>query len=606
MRMDPTDQHNSYSSAICRACMTSGSSEVLVSLGASLDGDASISSVIEELIGVEMREDDGLPGQICGRCVHELRRLSAYIKKVRETDRTLREIYEGIKSEANWTRSELDEVLEQEERLELDSNLGVEEEYLEYEEDVSCKGEPPENTTEQREAESNEQHETKLEVEVNNSSEVEFIGFDHGDEQSEDRREIFYEEQEGSDMLNVDDDIQELDGDDTLDKQEQQTFKILLRKQEDFLCCACYHFFPSEEALMEHCEMHNQKTRSNLMKPHVCDICYRRYTTARALNSHREQSLTGKIYECKRCRARFINRKRRREHAHNHPQTEVIQSSVIAPIRLQPNYRKGKICCAQACGISFPTDELLIAHAHEAHRMNKFEAALPENINKPFECPVCFKRFFNKNALRQHQKRKYKKSIQQCSICGLRLPGPTALATHERMHRDEKPYPCQICDKAFASGALLKAHSVVHSTDKPFVCSVCGAGFQRKATLKNHELLHSGQLPFQCDLCPKAFRVKPRLELHMRSHTGVRPYKCRYCDKTFADHSNRQRHEMGHTGVKPYKCAQCEKTFITKRLLSEHETTHHPTSMIYTCQECPATFCHKASLNKHMSVLHVD
>ncbi|XP_058813035.1 zinc finger protein 25-like [Topomyia yanbarensis] len=535
-------------STMCRACMTNGSeSHTLTSLASSLEDDVSIASVIDELTAVQIQEHDGLPELICASCVEELKRFVEFIKMVRQTDRLLRQIFKSNIIEVKV--EDEDSAPNSRHKLEmLQVEAVVEEEYLEN--DL--------NWTEDR-------VDDELETSPDNCSEQEFIGFDDIEEQAE--SPLGQNEVERSVKIDLNEDVSE-----ELDEVEQKTFKILARNEGDFLCCFCFQIFSTEEKLIIHCERH--KTSVNLTKSNVCQVCFRRYKTPHGLELHRRHSGATKIFECVRCLTRFVDAKRRRQHAHNHPRKEVLQSSVFTPIVLLPDYRKGRICCAQACGLSFPTDELLIAHAHEAHRMNKYEASLPEKRKKPLECLICFKRFDNRNALRLHQVRKYKKSPQQCSICGCGVRGGAALAAHERNHRNEKPFQCELCPKRFTSAALLKAHSIVHSNDRQFVCSVCGMAFQRKVNLQNHELIHLGQLPYPCELCKKSFRVKYRLEQHKRSHTGVRPYPCRYCDKSFADHSNRQRHEMSHTGIKPYKCSNCEKTFITKRLRSEHEATH--------------------------------
>ncbi|XP_065078525.1 oocyte zinc finger protein XlCOF6-like [Ochlerotatus camptorhynchus] len=593
------------SSGMCRTCMQSGSpSDALLPLSADLEEDAPIVSVICELTAIQIDPDDGLPEGICGGCVEEMKRFVAFIKKVRISDRKLRQMFKSagasgteaalvkIKIENNFCKEELvvDDKLE-----EVLEEVVVEEEYLDLDDGVEWK-------LEQRSED--EPTQSTFEVTAETSSEVEFIGFDEAEEEpsaeaipdlttrgTKRKRKPYRSKDEPGIDYSV------------LDEIEQETYTTMELSENDHLCCACYQVFETAEELKDHCEEHNKKTRLNIMKPNVCEICFRRYTNSQGLDMHRKQSQkTTKIYECIRCKARFINSKTRRQHAHNHPQTEVIQSSVIAPIRIQANYRSGRICCAQGCGEAFRTDEELIEHAHEAHRLNKFAANLPEYQDKPFECPVCFKRFYAQKTLMKHQKRKYKNPFRQCSICGAKVHSAVALAAHERMHIGEKPFQCSTCDKFFVSAALLKAHSIVHRKDKPFICPVCGRGFQRKATLQKHELIHAGVLAFECEVCAKPFRTKPRLELHMRSHTGVKPYPCRYCDKSFADHSNRQRHEMGHTGIKPYKCSQCDKTFITKRLQAEHETTNHAIATVYTCNQCLESFTNRASLNKHIAL----
>ncbi|XP_062540301.1 zinc finger protein ZFP2-like [Armigeres subalbatus] len=600
---------DSSTSGICRVCMLSDTAESLLSIDAELEPGAPIVDVIGELTSIQIRLKDGLPEEICPECVDELKHFIEFIRKVRRSDRKLRRMFKakadssGDKSGAsddlkvkveieNWNCKE--ELMVEDATEEVLEEVIVEEEYLEIEEDTVWKIEQFTAEEPNRSAEMGEEN-----------SELEFVGFDDMEPQpkvvvpdlttrKQKRKRIYHRYNRNPEDYSV------------LDEMEQKMFTTLELDEGDFLCCACYKIFPTEDELKDHCEEHSKKSRLNIMRPHICDICFKRYTTAQGLALHVKQSRNArKVYECIRCKSRFLNSKTRREHAHNHPQKEVMQSVVIAPIRIQPSHRKGRICCAQGCNESFPTDEELIEHAVEAHRLNRVAATLPEYQNRPFECPVCYKRFYDQTSMISHQKRKYKTPLRQCSICGAKVHGAVALASHERMHTGIKPFPCDSCSKTFASTALLKAHSLVHRKDKLFICLVCGKGFNRKATLQKHELIHSNLSVFECEVCAKPFRTKPRLELHMRTHTGFKPYQCRYCDKAFADHSNRQRHEMGHTGIKPHKCSQCDKTFITKRLQAEHERSNHSIATVYTCTTCPEWFTNRASLNAHKA-MHED
>ncbi|XP_055523701.1 zinc finger protein 892-like [Wyeomyia smithii] len=565
----------SHGSNLCRTCMANiDDPDSSISLVAHLEDDSAVGDVISELTAVQVQEHTDLPGQICASCLEELKRFIQFIRKVRETDRTLRQ---RLREEIVEVKEETVEIGEEElyqdiETLDFETEM-IDEKYSAAEV----------NYVEWNEIQPEKSHAATYEVSIvdesleassmDNKSELEFIGFEDSavkDDVSGNMDEEPVVLDQSIDTDNKDPSLKKALDD--LDEVERKLFRVIVRTKGDFICCACFQIFKTEAALKAHCECH--KSRMSFHKSHSCPVCYRRYTTPRAVETHRKQARASKIYECTRCRVRLIDPKRRRQHAHNHPTRELLNSSVLTPIRLQPNYRRGHICCAQACGLAFPSDELLIAHAHEAHKVNKYGASLPGKKEKPFECKVCFKRFRNRGGLRMHQKRKYKETGQQCSICGLNLPTTATLEAHERKHRDEKPFRCEECFKCFSSPAFVKAHMLVHSNDKPFVCSFCEMAFQRKAALLNHELIHTGALPFPCELCSKAFRVKPRLEQHMRTHTGVRPYPCRYCEKSFADHSNRQRHEMGHTGIKPHKCSYCEKTFITRRLRGEHERTH--------------------------------
>ncbi|XP_055586215.1 gastrula zinc finger protein XlCGF26.1-like [Uranotaenia lowii] len=621
---------------ICRTCMV-GDAASFVSLSSSLEEDAPIANVVEELTAIQMDLKIGLPDRVCQKCVQQLRQFVAFIKKVRHSDRTLRrQLKSGLGPkpvqavELIASASTSEDVKQQPVDLKEEYTLAeetevhiLEEEYLEFEDDFTMKEEDP------------EEEEKELDFDVmfdgqneGGESDTEFIGFDNdsGNNDSKSLEQTKKQKRRTKAEIEQDniDDKAQLKHDE-LDEIELETFRIVERTADELVCCGCYQVFSTEEELKEHSAVHASKTSKNSSRPYVCTTCYRRYTNVNGLQIHIKQTKTMKIYECVRCNQKIINPKTRRNHAHNHPQRKVLQSSVLAPIRLQPDYRQGYICCAQACGLAFKTDEDLLEHAHSAHRVNKFNLELPENQDKPFACPVCFKCFTNQDSLRKHQKRVYKSDKLQCTICGLKFITSVALANHETKHRSERAFKCPECPKAFATKGDLKAHSISHQTDRPYVCSVCGAGFQRKGSLINHERIHSDQKAFQCQYCPKAFKIKYALQLHTRTHTGERPYHCNYCEKSFADHTNRQRHEMSHTGIKPHKCRFCEKTFITRRLRAEHERSNHgqsspspkkegqiihqqstPDVEIMECSVCGIPFTNLKSLQKHLQQQHME
>uniref|UniRef100_A0A8D8MRI4 Zinc finger protein 454 n=1 Tax=Culex pipiens TaxID=7175 RepID=A0A8D8MRI4_CULPI len=581
--------------AVCRACMAN--TDTLLSVASPLDADESspITDVIEELTAIQVRTGDGLPESVCERCVQELRRFVEFIRQVRLTDRSLRQLFKASRTGSESKKQPLLEI----QKVELDEENGVEE-YLEYEEVIW------------KDDEKDHHEELIFELKMESGSDVEFQGFEESLEETKSVERV-------SNMRPVTGRGKPLSGKrkkkstkpngsaeagcaEEMDDTEREMFQVLERQEGQLMCCGCYQVFDTEEEMAEHSAGHASKATINVQKKFVCPTCARRYTSSVALEAHRKHKKATKIYECIRCRARIVDPKRRYQHAHNHPEREVIQSEYLEPIRVMPRYGpETRICCATGCRKVFENETDMIAHAHEEHSTNKIEYDLPAHRDKPHECPVCFKRFLTYQSLLFHQKRRYRRvgSLRQCSLCGKHLTSAQQLASHERMHQNLRPFECQLCSKGFASAAYLKAHMLSHSTAKPFVCATCGTGFQRKGSLQKHEVIHMDQLPFQCQHCPKAFRLKARLDLHMRTHTGERPYSCRYCEKTFADHTNRHRHEMGHTGIKPYKCTYCDKTFITRRLQNDHESAVHAAVIIFTCNVCMATFNNKKLFREH-------
>ncbi|XP_053695481.1 zinc finger protein ZFP2-like [Sabethes cyaneus] len=594
---------------ICRICMANATGG-LVPIFSKLE-DAFIANIIVECTAVQILEDDGLPTAICQPCIGDLKRMISFIKRARDSDRKLRKIFleTSTKTDGEQTAGETTNwesnvqtlaVFADEIKAEVDSD----EDQTAFKDDGPSGQEEVANGSDWKSDGSSDAKPAKKRGRKARKNRYRESDDDSNyDSDSLVKRMKKTKKRGRKAACKVEDDDDNYDKEDVLDDKELATYKIVVVGKNQLICCACLQVFDSQTDLQAHGEKnHVKKRRVNTSKTNICEICFRRYSTSAALRTHlRRVAEATKIYNCNKCTARFIDQSRRRQHAHHHPRDkEIVPSKVIvAPIPVVVQEEYGRICCAQACYQSFETEELLIAHAHTAHKMNKVEQSLDENRDKPIECPVCFKRFYDEISLQRHQQRNYKPLSHQCSVCGLKVRGGEALATHERSHRNEKPFECEVCHKNFTSKGSLKAHMMVHSGEKPFVCSTCGWSFRRKRNLQVHVLSHTNNQPFQCEICQKAFKSKVHLQYHMRTHTGEKPYPCRFCEKAFADHTNRQRHEMSHTGIKPYKCCYCDKTFIRKRFQVDHESSHTGVKP-YRCEMCNRTFSQKTALRRHL------
>ncbi|XP_055597774.1 zinc finger protein 260-like [Uranotaenia lowii] len=600
------------STDICRVCMDGDfegteyedSERKLIPIFSKLE-DVFIANIVAECTAIEIEEDDGLPAVICRGCVDDLKYFIAFIRKARETDHKLRKIFKAESDRKDEDQS-IGEVEQLDEEV-WDSSaeaFGVMVEVKAEEEEVE---EFEEGTIVATELDRDDEEDFEA-VQDNDSDYVEPAATvkrkrrgrprkrpkdsDDSDDSDSPRKAKVSQTKRGPGrprkILN--------NSDDEFDDIEKTTFEVINILKGKHLCCSCLQIFDCKEQLAEHGEeVHSKKRAVNLSKTNLCLFCHRRYSTPYALKQHIYRTKTAKrVYTCSKCPARFIDKVRRRKHAHDHPREREINSSKgIVQEEL------GHICCAQACYMAFQTEDMLIAHAHSAHKINKVEQSLDENRDKPFECQVCFKRFYDELTLQRHQQRNYKSLSHQCTICGLKMRGGELLANHERSHRNEKPFECETCHKYFSTKGSLKAHMMIHSGEKPFSCTICGWSFRRKRNLQVHALSHTNNQPFQCEVCQKTFKAKVHLQYHMRTHTGEKPYPCRFCEKAFADHTNRQRHEISHTGIKPYKCSYCDKTFIRKRFQVDHESTHTGVKP-YRCEMCNRTFSQKSALRRHL------
>ncbi|XP_062545983.1 zinc finger protein 184-like isoform X2 [Armigeres subalbatus] len=233
-------------------------------------------------------------------------------------------------------------------------------------------------------------------------------------------------------------------------------------------------------------------------------------------------------------------------------------------------------CCG--CEQAFNTKPELQLHSKKIH-----ESLKSTNPEKPFECNICYKRYTNVKGFNLHRRNAYQLKQHQCSSCGKRFINRALLENHERIHTSQKPFPCTICSKKFRSRSNLLAHQKLHSEvpeHTKHICQICNKGFSRKSYLKHHDsLLHSEETPFGCNFCPIRFKAKANLRLHLRTHTQERPYVCELCDKSFMYPTDRKRHMLQHTGQKPFKCKECDKGFTRKVLLHKHQASHRKESV---------------------------
>ena len=68
-----------------------------------------------------------------------------------------------------------------------------------------------------------------------------------------------------------------------------------------------------------------------------------------------------------------------------------------------------------------------------------------------------------------------------------------------------KIYKCPICRKKFNQKQTLENHMFTHTTEKPFSCHVCERSFCSKSSLNHHAKNHGITKPLSCGQCSKTF-----------------------------------------------------------------------------------------------------
>ncbi|CAG9810480.1 unnamed protein product [Chironomus riparius] len=202
--------------------------------------------------------------------------------------------------------------------------------------------------------------------------------------------------------------------------------------------------------------------------------------------------------------------------------------------------------------------------------------------NGSVKCSYCDERFSSRALFVEHTKIHKPANEFHCVDCDKDFKTKNCLAFHVASDHERKktgPFECPICFKTYPDRNAFRAHYYIHIMDRKYLCVRCGANFYHKKSFEMHVLMHDDIRPFACEICNKAFRTKGKLKIHLRVHTGEKLYECPHCpgkrfrQKWGMDLHIRKTHMSEVQNL--VQCRICGMQFQAKSKLRQHLANAH-------------------------------
>lgn len=156
---------------------------------------------------------------------------------------------------------------------------------------------------------------------------------------------------------------------------------------------------------------------------------------------------------------------------------------------------------------------------------------------RQYHCTICDRTFHRKDHLKNHAK--VHNPIKRTLLCD--RPGCTkeyssvlSYRKHIALHSVEEGFlDCKICNKVFESKDELLYHLKIHSgsrviktpADKKYRCNFCDRSFYTGKDVRRHLVVHTGLRDFLCQFCPQRFGRKDHLTRHIKKSHNINACK---------------------------------------------------------------------------------
>lgn len=305
-----------------------------------------------------------------------------------------------------------------------------------------------------------------------------------------------------------------------------------------------------------------------------CQTCSMSFATSKKLKYHRGYHFPVEERTCNLCTKEFLNYHIYKEHVRTlHPKDEqqhvcdlcdkkysTKKSLDTHKANIHSNKKDSKptrtynfIC--EKCGVLFTNIKLL-----EAHTLKKHSDHDDESISPAERAALRAAKKLLKPVVKEElnvSEWKYK-----CPTCSEAFPNDKKLKYHTGYHLSVEKRTCRFCSKEFANFYNLKEHlrNVHPVVVKTFMCHDCGKNFKTRKIMEAHKAnIHSG-LRFSCPQCSKEFGLEKALDRHFQKvHLMQKQVPCSECDKLFKGKYDLERHMKTKHGISGVRGTDAER-----------------------------------------------